>query len=196
MIIIIDNYDSFTYNLVHYFEMLNASIQVIRNDKIDVDGLRHLNPDGIVISPGPCTPREAGISLEVIEAFKGQVPILGICLGHQAIGMHFGAQIVRGKEPVHGKVFAIIHGQLGLFEGLPSPFNVTRYHSLQIQSEGLPECLEITALTEDGIIMGIRHKHFDIEGVQFHPEAILTQFGHELLKNFLNRVERSCKLSY
>lgn len=191
MLVMIDNYDSFTYNLVHYFDKLEAPIRVIRNDAIDIEGLRQLNPSGIIISPGPCTPREAGISLEVIEAFKGVVPILGICLGHQTIGMCFGAQIVRGAEPVHGKVFEIQHDGRGLFEGLPSPYQVTRYHSLEISREGLPECLEVSATTADGVIMGIRHKHYAIEGVQFHPEAILTQFGLELLKNFLNQVTRT-----
>ena len=188
MLIIIDNYDSFTYNLVHYFEMLNIPLQVIRNDAIDISGLVALNPSGIVISPGPCTPREAGISLEVIGAFKGVIPLLGICLGHQAIGMYFGATIEKGAQPVHGKVFLIDHCGQGIFSGLPSPYNVTRYHSLQVRSKDLPDCLEVTATTQDGVIMGIRHKTYDIEGVQFHPEAILTQFGHELLNNFLNKV--------
>lgn len=188
MLIIIDNYDSFTYNLVHYFEMLNIPLQVIRNDAIDISGLVALNPSGIVISPGPCTPREAGISLEVIGAFKGVIPLLGICLGHQAIGMYFGATIEKGAQPVHGKVFLIDHCGQGIFSGLPSPYNVTRYHSLQVRAKDLPDCLEVTATTQDGVIMGIRHKTYDIEGVQFHPEAILTQFGHELLNNFLNKV--------
>lgn len=189
MLVMIDNYDSFTYNLVHYFEKLNAHVLVLRNDAVSIEALEALNPKGIVISPGPCTPAEAGISLDVIHHFKGKLPILGICLGHQTIGVYFGAKLVRGIEPVHGKVFPIENKGQGLFEGLPSRYFVTRYHSLMLDQGSIPPCLEITALTEDGVIMGIRHREYPIEGVQFHPEAVLTQFGLDLLKNFLVRVE-------
>ena len=186
MILMIDNYDSFTYNLVHYLEMLDAEVTVVRNDAISLAGIRKLQPEMIVISPGPGTPAEAGISLAAIECFKGIIPILGICLGHQAIGQAFGAQLVRAQEPVHGKVHPIRHTGKGLFRGLPSPLQVTRYHSLILEKETLPAELEITAETYGGEIMGIRHTQYPIEGVQFHPEAILTEGGMTILRNFLS----------
>lgn len=185
MILMIDNYDSFTYNLVHYLEMMDAHVKVMRNDAISVESIRGLKPEMIVISPGPGTPNEAGISAEVVECFKGIIPILGICLGHQVIGQVFDAKVVCAKEPVHGKVFPIWHTGKGLFKGLHRPLNVTRYHSLILEKETLPENLEITAETYDGEIMGIRHKQYPIEGVQFHPEAVLTEAGMTLLRNFL-----------
>lgn len=185
MILMIDNFDSFTYNLVQYLEMLNEEVVVKRNNDIDIEEIEKLNPDIIVISPGPGNPKEAGISMEVIEKFKGKIAILGICLGHQSIGEVFKANIVKGKEPVHGKIFPITHNKKGVFKNLLSPLNVTRYHSLVVDRESLPDCLEITAETENGEIMGIRHKEFLIEGVQFHPEAILTEYGLDMLRNFL-----------
>lgn len=185
MLLMIDNYDSFTYNLVHYFEKLAAQMQVHRNDALTIEEIEAMKPCGIVLSPGPCTPNESGICIPVVRAFSESHPILGICLGHQIIAQYFGARIVRAPEPVHGKVFAMHHDGKGLFEGIPSPYQVTRYHSLMIEPSSLPDCLEVTATTEDGIIMGIRHRWLPIEGVQFHPEAILTQYGLELLANFL-----------
>lgn len=183
----IDNYDSFTFNLVQYLEELKEEVLVFRNDSIDLKDIRNLNPSIIVISPGPCTPEETGICKKVIEEFKGEIPILGICLGHQTIGKVFGANIIKAREPVHGKVHSIKHKNTGVFKDLKNPLNVTRYHSLVIEKETLPKCLEITAETNDGEIMGIRHKKYIIEGVQFHPEAILTECGMEILHNFLMR---------
>ena len=192
MLLMIDNYDSFTYNVVQYLGELKAEVKVVRNDEITVEEVAALAPERIVISPGPCTPNEAGISVAVIEQFAGKIPLLGICLGHQSIGQAFGGSIVRAKEVMHGKTSPIFHKDLGVFKGLANPVQATRYHSLVIEQETLPECLEITAWTqtEDGQldeIMGVRHKTLDVEGVQFHPESILTQQGHELLNNFLSR---------
>ncbi|NRA25469.1 MAG: aminodeoxychorismate/anthranilate synthase component II [Oleispira sp.] len=192
MLLMIDNYDSFTYNVVQYFAELGAEVQVYRNDEITLEQIEALNPDHLVISPGPCTPNEAGISVEAIRHFAGKLPILGICLGHQSIGQVFGGDIVRAGQVMHGKVSPVVHADLGVFKGLQNPFTATRYHSLVIDKKTLPECLEITSWTEnrDGSmeeIMGVRHKELDIEGVQFHPESILTVQGHELLNNFLKR---------
>jgi anthranilate synthase component II len=186
MLLMIDNYDSFTYNLVQYFGELGEEVKVYRNDQITVEGIAELAPDRIVISPGPCTPNEAGVSVETILHFAGVIPILGVCLGHQGIGQAYGCNIIRAKRTMHGKTSMIHHNSVGVFEGLPSPFEATRYHSLVIERESLPECLEITAWTEDdNEIMGVRHKTLAVEGVQFHPESILTQHGHALLANFL-----------
>ena len=185
MILFIDNYDSFTYNLVQYFQTLGEDVRVYRNDSISIEEIRAMKPEIVVISPGPCSPKEAGLSLEVVNSLKGEIPILGICLGHQTIGEAFGGEIVKAKVPVHGKVHPIRHRDVGVFQGLKNPLNVTRYHSLVIDRDSLPACLEITAETRDNEIMGIRHKEYDIEGVQFHPEAILTEMGMELLNNFL-----------
>jgi len=190
MLLMIDNYDSFTYNLVQYFGELGADIRVYRNDEITVPEIEALAPSHIVISPGPCTPKEAGISVATIKHFAGQVPLLGVCLGHQSIGEAFGGRVVRAKRVMHGKVSAIHHRGQGVFNQLPNPYNATRYHSLVIEQDSLPECLEITAWTEndDGSmeeIMGVRHKSLPVQGVQFHPESILTEHGHQLLKNFL-----------
>nr|WP_269456920.1 aminodeoxychorismate/anthranilate synthase component II [Sulfurifustis variabilis] len=185
MLLMIDNYDSFTYNLVQYLGELGEDVRVYRNDQIALDDIERLEPARIVISPGPCTPNEAGISVPVIARLGGRVPILGVCLGHQSIGQAYGGCIVRARELMHGKTSMIHHAAKGVFRGLPSPFEATRYHSLVIERETLPECLEITAWTEDGEIMGVRHKSLAVEGVQFHPESILTQHGHQLLENFL-----------
>lgn len=185
MLLMIDNYDSFTYNLVQYFGELGEDIRVFRNNKITVQGIERLAPQRIVISPGPCTPREAGISVEVIRYFAGKVPILGVCLGHQSIGAAFGGDIIRAPRLMHGKTSQIFHDQKKIFSGLPNPFEATRYHSLLIKRETIPDCLEITAWTDIGEIMGVRHKEFIIEGVQFHPESILTTAGKDLLRNFL-----------
>jgi para-aminobenzoate synthetase component 2 len=185
VILMIDNYDSFTYNLVQYLMALNAEVAVFRNDAISLDDISKLNPEMIVISPGPCTPNEAGISLAVVARFKSSIPILGICLGHQVIGKAFGARVVQAREPVHGKVHVIRHTGKGVFQGLSNPLNVTRYHSLILERQTLPATLEITAETLDGEIMGIRHTQYPVEGVQFHPEAILTEGGMPLLGNFL-----------
>ena len=192
MILMLDNYDSFTFNLVQYLGELGADVAVHRNDQITVDEIAALKPAGIVISPGPCTPNEAGISLAVIDRFAGVVPILGVCLGHQSIGQAFGGKVVRAREVMHGKTSPMHHGDLGVFAGLPSPFEATRYHSLIVERESLPDCLEVTAwtATADGDIdeiMGLRHKTLDVEGVQFHPESILSEYGHDLLKTFLLR---------
>jgi len=181
----IDNYDSFTYNLVQYLGELGEDIRVYRNNKITVGEIEALRPDRIVISPGPCTPNEAGISVDVIRYFAGKIPVLGVCLGHQAIGAAFGGEIVRAPRLMHGKTSMIYHDGKEVFQGLPNPFEATRYHSLLIKRETLPECLQITAWTDVGEIMGVRHKEFLIEGVQFHPESILTRVGKSLLKNFL-----------
>jgi anthranilate synthase component 2 len=185
MLLMIDNYDSFTYNLVQYLGELGADVQVYRNDALTLEQIDAWKPEKIVISPGPCTPSEAGICVPLIQRFGGKVPILGVCLGHQAIGQAFGGRIVRAARVMHGKLSAVTHRGEGVFEGLASPLTATRYHSLVIERASLPSCLEITAETEDGEIMGVRHRQFAIEGVQFHPEAILTQQGHELLANFL-----------
>ena len=192
MILMIDNYDSFTYNVVQYLGELNADVKVIRNDELSVDAIEALNPEKIVISPGPCTPNEAGVSVEVITRFAGKVPMLGICLGHQSIGQAFGGDIIRAKQVMHGKISSMHHRNEGVFAGLSQPFDATRYHSLVIAAETLPDCFEVTAWTENeqgefDEIMGIRHKEFMIEGVQFHPESILTQHGHDLLRNFLQQ---------
>jgi len=192
MLLMIDNYDSFTYNLVQYFGELGSDVQVHRNDQITLDEAVALNPERIVISPGPCTPNEAGISLEMIKRFAGKVPLLGVCLGHQSIGQAFGGKVVHAGEIMHGKTSMMHHKNKGVFAGLDNPFEATRYHSLVIEKDSLPDCLEVTAWTETengelDEIMGVRHKELDVEGVQFHPESILTQHGHDLLKNFLQR---------
>ncbi len=181
----IDNYDSFTYNLVQYLGELGEDVQVYRNDQITVPEIEKLKPDHIVISPGPCTPNEAGVSVETIQKLGGRFPILGVCLGHQSIGQAYGGKIVRAKQLMHGKTSMIHHANKGVFTGLPNPFEATRYHSLVIERASMPDVLEITAWTDDGEIMGARHKTLPVEGVQFHPESILTQHGHELLSNFL-----------
>ncbi len=190
MILMIDNYDSFTYNVVQYLMELDADIKVIRNDELSLSEIEALNPEKIVISPGPCTPNEAGVSVDVIKTFSGRLPILGICLGHQSIGQAFGGRIVRANKVMHGKISSIHHRGEGVFSGLSQPFDATRYHSLVIEKDSLPDCLEVTAWTETEdqqleAIMGVRHKELNIEGVQFHPESILTQHGHDLLRNFL-----------
>ncbi|MDH3691714.1 MAG: aminodeoxychorismate/anthranilate synthase component II [Gammaproteobacteria bacterium] len=186
MIVMIDNYDSFTYNLVQYLGELGHEVRVFRNDQITPEGISELRPDQIVISPGPCTPNEAGISVDTVARFGGDIPILGVCLGHQSIGQAYGGEIVSAKELMHGKTSMIHHTGVGVFEDLQNPFQATRYHSLVVSRESLPECLELTAWTEDGEIMGLSHKEWIVEGVQFHPESILTQFGRELLANFLS----------
>jgi len=185
MLLMIDNYDSFTYNLVQYFGELEQDVAVFRNDEITLDKIGELKPRHIVISPGPCTPNEAGISVPLIKAFADRTPILGVCLGHQAIGQAFGGRIVHAKQVMHGKTSAIRHDAQGVFRGLPDPLQATRYHSLVIERASLPDCLAITAWTDDGEIMGVRHKTLPVEGVQFHPESILTERGHALLANFL-----------
>jgi len=190
MLLMIDNYDSFTYNLVQYFGELGQEVRVVRNDALTVKAIAALKPEHIVISPGPCTPNEAGVSLEVLATLSGQVPILGVCLGHQSLGQAFGGKVVRAKTIMHGKTSMIRHKGVGVFAGLPDPFEATRYHSLVVEKESLPDCLEITAWTEhaDGSfdeIMGLRHKTLAVEGVQFHPESILTEHGHAMLANFL-----------
>ncbi len=190
MILMIDNYDSFTYNLVQYLGELNAEVKVVRNDELTLSDIEALAPEKIIISPGPCTPNEAGISLDTIKHFAGQLPLFGVCLGHQSIGQAFGGKIIRAKEIMHGKTSMMHHTSQGVFKGLENPFEATRYHSLVIEKETIPDCLEITAWTESETgemdeIMGIRHKEYAIEGVQFHPESILTQHGHDMLQNFL-----------
>ncbi len=183
-VLVLDNYDSFTYNLVQYLGELGAEVLVRRNDEVTPEEALELHPDRIVISPGPCTPNEAGVSVELIEKASDKVPILGVCLGHQAIGQAFGANVVRG-EPVHGKTAKIVHDREGVYEGLPQGFEATRYHSLVIEPESVPESLVVTSRTEDGTIMGVRHRERAVEGVQFHPESVLTRSGRDLLKNFL-----------
>jgi anthranilate synthase/aminodeoxychorismate synthase-like glutamine amidotransferase len=185
MILVIDNYDSFTWNLVQYLGELGAEVRVVRNDEIDVAGIAALRPAGLVLSPGPCTPNEAGITLAAIRELAGKLPILGVCLGHQAIGQAFGGQVVHAGKVMHGKTSSITHDGRGVFRGVPNPFAATRYHSLAIRRDGLPDCLEVTAQSEDGEIMGVRHKRAPVEGVQFHPESILSEHGHALLRNFL-----------
>jgi len=191
-VVMVDNYDSFTYNLVQYLGELGADVTVVRNDQVTVDDIEKLAPDKIVISPGPCTPKEAGVSVATILKFAGRTPILGVCLGHQSIGYAFGGNIIHAKSIMHGKTSAIYHHNQGVFKGLNNPFTATRYHSLVIEQATLPDCLEITAWTQDEAgkldeIMGVRHKTLDIEGVQFHPESILTEHGHDMLRNFLER---------
>ncbi len=192
MILMIDNYDSFTYNLVQYLGELGTEVKVVRNDQISIEEIERLRPERIMISPGPCTPNEAGVSLAVIGRFCGSIPILGVCLGHQAIGQAFGGRIVRAREIMHGKTSMIYHSNASVFRGLDVPFEATRYHSLVIERDSLPKCLEVTAWTETvngerDEIMGVRHKEYTVEGVQFHPESILTRHGHDLLRNFLAR---------
>ena len=185
MLLMIDNYDSFTYNLVQYFGELGEEVRVFRNDEITVDAIAALKPDRLVVSPGPCSPAEAGISVAAIQAFAGKVPLLGVCLGHQSIGAAFGGRVVHAKQLMHGKTSPVRHADAGVFSGLPDPFTATRYHSLAIERATLPDCLEVPAWTDDGEIMGVRHREFAVEGVQFHPESIRTEHGHRLLKNFL-----------
>jgi anthranilate synthase component 2 len=185
MLLMIDNYDSFTYNLVQYFGELGEEVVVRRNDEVSLDEISAMNVDRIVISPGPCTPTEAGISVPLIERFSGKLPLLGVCLGHQSIGQAFGGRIVHAQQVMHGKTSDITHTGQGVFRALPNPLIATRYHSLVIDKDTLPDCLEVTAWSEDGEIMGVRHKTLPVEGVQFHPESILTEHGHELLKHFL-----------
>ncbi|HFC6734003.1 aminodeoxychorismate/anthranilate synthase component II [Neisseria meningitidis] len=185
MLLFIDNYDSFTYNIVQYFTELGQEVAVRRNDDITLEEIEALNPQYLVIGPGPCSPKEAGISVAAMRHFAGRLPIMGVCLGHQTIGEAFGGRIVRAKTLMHGKVSPVSHSGKGMFMGLPNPVTCTRYHSLVIERGTLPECLEITAWTEDGEIMGVRHKEYAVEGVQFHPEALLTEHGHDMLNNFL-----------
>ena len=192
MVLMIDNYDSFTYNVVQYLGELGAEVRVVRNDEVSVEEIAAMAPEKIVISPGPCTPNEAGISMAVIRAFAGKVPLLGICLGHQSIGQVFGGRVVRARKVMHGKTSAIHHRGAGVFHGLSQPFEATRYHSLVVERDSLPDCLEITAWTQNEAgevdeIMGLRHREFAVEGVQFHPESILTAHGHDLLRNFLEQ---------
>ncbi len=192
MILMLDNYDSFTWNLVHYLAELGADVKVVRNDERSVDELMAMQPEKVVISPGPCTPNEAGVSMPLIRACAGKIPLLGVCLGHQSIGQVFGGKIVRAGQVMHGKVSPMHHKGVGVFRNLPSPYTATRYHSLVIDKQSVPDCLEVTAWTETGDgeieeIMGVRHRELAIEGVQFHPESILTEQGHELLANFLNQ---------
>jgi anthranilate synthase component 2 len=186
MLLVIDNYDSFTYNLVQYLGELGADVHVYRNDAVTLDQIEAWAPERIVLSPGPCTPAEAGITVPLIQRFAGRIPLLGVCLGHQAIGQAFGGRIVRAAMVMHGKLDAVEHDGRGVFAGLPSPVTVTRYHSLAIERGSLPACLEVSARTADGEIMGVRHREHAVEGVQFHPEAILTEHGHEMLRNFLD----------
>ena len=185
MLVMIDNYDSFVYNLVQYLGEMGEDIRVFRNDKLTINQIADMRPDHIIISPGPCTPNEAGISLELLQHFKGKVPMLGVCLGHQAMGQAFGGDVVRAPRMMHGKTSLVFHDGKGVFAGLESPLTAARYHSLIVKRETLPDCFTISAETDQGEIMGIRHKDYDIEGVQFHPESILTQNGHDMLKNFL-----------
>lgn len=185
MLIMIDNYDSFTYNLVQYLGELGEEVRTYRNDEISIAEIDALKPDRIMLSPGPCTPNEAGISLRVIEHFKGKLPLMGVCLGHQSIGQAFGGDVIHAQQIMHGKTSPIEHTNKGVFRGIDNPFTVTRYHSLVVARDTLPDCLEVTAWTQDGEIMGLRHRDYLIEGVQFHPESILTEHGHALLKNFL-----------
>ena len=186
-LLMVDNYDSFTYNIVQYFGELGAEVEVYRNDEITLDGIAARNPDRLVISPGPCSPAEAGISVAAIRHFAGKLPILGVCLGHQSIGAAFGGRIVRARELMHGKTSVITTTQEGVFANLPRQFTVNRYHSLAIERESCPDCLKITAWTDDGEIMGVRHRELAIQGVQFHPESILTEHGHAMLSNFLGQ---------
>ena len=190
MLLMIDNYDSFTYNLVQYLGELGEDVRVYRNDEITLEEIERLAPDRIVVSPGPCTPNEAGISVPLIQKFAGKIPILGVCLGHQSIGQAFGGKVVHAGKVMHGKTSTVHHTDEGTFRGLPQDFHATRYHSLAIERDSMPDCLEITAQSEDGEIMGVRHKELAVEGVQFHPESILTEHGHQLLRNFLTETKR------
>ena len=190
MLLMIDNYDSFTYNLVQYLGELGEDVRVYRNDEITLEEIERLAPDRIVVSPGPCTPNEAGISVPLIQRFAGKIPILGVCLGHQSIGQAFGGKVVHAGKVMHGKTSTVHHTDEGVFRGLPQDFHATRYHSLAIERDSMPDCLEITAQSEDGEIMGVRHKELAVEGVQFHPESILTEHGHQLLRNFLTETKR------
>ena len=190
MLLMIDNYDSFTYNLVQYLGELGEDVRVYRNDEITLEEIERLAPDRIVVSPGPCTPNEAGISVPLIQKFAGKIPILGVCLGHQSIGQAFGGKVVHAGKVMHGKTSTVHHTDEGVFRGLPQDFHATRYHSLVIERDSMPDCLEITAQSEDGEIMGVRHKELAVEGVQFHPESILTEHGHQLLRNFLTETKR------
>jgi anthranilate synthase component 2 len=187
MVLMLDNYDSFTWNLVQYLGELGAAVKVVRNDAMSVEAIAALHPERIVISPGPCTPNEAGVSVPLVRHFAGQVPILGVCLGHQAIGQAFGGRVVRAERVMHGKLSSIVHDGRGVFADVPSPFNATRYHSLALERASLPPDLDITATADDGEIMGVRHRDFAVEGVQFHPEAILTEHGRKVLANFLSQ---------
>lgn len=191
MVLIIDNYDSFVYNLAQYVGELGFEPKVVRNDRITIDEIAALHPSHMIISPGPKTPREAGISNDLIRSFAGRIPILGVCLGHQCIGEVFGAKIVHSRLPMHGKESRVTHDGIGVFEDLPNPLTVGRYHSLVIDPDSIPDCLEVTARTDDGIIMGVRHRQFAVEGVQFHPESIMTESGHAMVRNFLSLQERS-----
>jgi anthranilate synthase component II len=195
MLLLIDNYDSFTYNLFHYLGELGAEVKVVRNDEISAAEALAMKPEGIVLSPGPCTPNEAGICLEVIEQAAGQMPILGVCLGHQAIGQVYGGRVVRAPTLMHGKLSKVHHTSKGVFAGIPQDFSATRYHSLVVERSSLPDALEITAETADGVIMGLQHKRYPVHGVQFHPESIASEHGHQLLANFLDlaRVERRAR---
>jgi anthranilate synthase component 2 len=187
-VLLVDNYDSFTFNLVQYLGELGARVEVFRNDQIDVEGIRARRPDGLVLSPGPCTPSEAGVTLEAIRALAGSLPILGVCLGHQAIGQAFGGKVVRNRRIVHGKPSPVVHRGRGLYAGLPSPFQAGRYHSLVVERRSLPRALAVTSWTREGEIMGLRHRRLDVEGVQFHPESVLTAHGKALLANWLARL--------
>jgi len=191
MLLMIDNYDSFTYNLVQYFGELGEEVRTFRNDEITLDEVAALAPSHICISPGPCTPHEAGISVGVLQRFAGKIPMLGVCLGHQAIAAAFGGKVIRAKQVMHGKTSLIAHTGFGVFHDLPTPYTVTRYHSLAIERATLPDCLEVTAWTDDGEIMGVRHTGFNIQGVQFHPESILSEHGHALLKNFITNADQN-----
>jgi anthranilate synthase/aminodeoxychorismate synthase-like glutamine amidotransferase len=191
LVLVIDNYDSFTFNLVQYLGELGARTRVVKNDELDADGVKNADADGLLISPGPCTPNEAGVSLSSIEKMKTEIPILGVCLGHQSIGQAFGGKVVRAGRLMHGKTSPILHDQSGIFSGLPSPFTATRYHSLLVEKESLPSDLVVTAWTAEGEIMGLRHHLFNIQGVQFHPESILTALGKDLLRNWLADVTAS-----
>jgi anthranilate synthase component 2 len=194
MILMIDNYDSFTYNLVQYLGELGAEVHTVRNDAVTIDDIVGMKPEGIVISPGPCTPNEAGISVEVIQAMGPVTPILGVCLGHQCIGQAFGAKVVRARRIMHGKTSMIYHRSQGVFAGLPQPFEATRYHSLEVENSNIPESLSVMAWTDyegDHEIMGLKHRHYPVQGVQFHPESILTRCGHDLLRNFLQSISKS-----
>ncbi|HEV2660465.1 MAG TPA: aminodeoxychorismate/anthranilate synthase component II [Ktedonobacteraceae bacterium] len=190
MLLLIDNYDSFTYNLYQYLSELGAEVEVRRNDKVTLDEIEAMQPAQIVVSPGPCTPNEAGLSCKIIETFGPRIPLLGVCLGHQAIGQVFGGRVLRAPEPMHGKTSLMYHQEQGVFQGLPSPFEANRYHSLIVERSTLPDELEITASTADGLIMGLRHRRYPVEGVQFHPESIMTPMGKHLLRNFLQHEER------
>lgn len=185
MILMIDNYDSFTYNLVQYIGELGIEVKVVRNDELTIAAIQEMNPQVIVVSPGPCTPNDAGISLEVITFFAGKIPILGVCLGHQAIGQAFGGRVIRADRLMHGKVSPVFHDSRGVNADMPNPFRATRYHSLLVERESLPDCLEITAWTEEGEIMGLRHKKYAVEGVQYHPESIMTEEGKRIIRNFV-----------